>query len=341
MSRFSLSSLLALTASSFLLWAALSSVCLLVGTTMIGIPATDQLLRRVNVVLLASLVGAALSSSGVVYQAVLRNPLADPYLLGVASGASLGALLWRFPVWLTIPWLAALGQQAAALIGALVAVTVVLLCSARRGRLEPVTLLLTGVVVSAICSSIQLLLVRLRPELTQGLGGGGGDAAVVVGAIQTNLTDLQQYVAAGTLLLGFLLMMFLSPALSVGMLSDAEAEALGVRIHRLRWASLVTASIVVSAAVAVSGPIAFIGLVCPHIARRLVGPDPRRLLPVATALGAALLSLADALCRLLSLPELLSNLLPVGVITSMLGGPFFLILLLRHQTAVDNPGGQR
>lgn len=337
--RYSLRSMLALSGSSLLIWAALASLCLLVGTTMIGIPSSDQLQRRLEVVLLASIVGAALSCSGVVYQSVLRNPLADPYLLGVASGASLGALLWRFPAWGVVSWMLTLGQQGAALVGALVAVAIVLACSVSRGRLEPITLLLTGVVVSAICSSVQLLLVRLRPELTQGLGGG--DVAVFVGAIQTNLTALQQYLAAGTLLAGLAIMMVLSPGLSVGMLSDAEAEAIGLRVQRLRWIALITASIVVSAAVAVSGPIGFVGLIGPHLGRKLVGPDPRRLLPVATALGAALLALADALCRLLSLPQLLSTLLPVGVVTAFLGGPFFLVLLLRQRATVAEAGGER
>jgi len=107
-------------------------------------------------------------------------------------------------------------------------------------------------------------------------------------------------------------------------LGDAEAESLGVRVHRVRWASLVAASLVTASAVAVSGPIGFVGLVCPHLARLVVGTDVRRLLPVTIALGASLLAVADAGSRRL-------DQLPVGVLTGLLGGPFFLFLLWRNR----------
>lgn len=326
--RLSASVLAGLLGVSFCLWGAVASACLLVGSTGIGVPTAAQLAPRLEVVMLASLVGAALAAAGVVYQAVLRNPLADPYLLGVASGATLGSLLWRFPALTLLPWLAAAGQQAAALLGALAAVAVVFAAGARRGRLEPVTLLLTGVVVSSLCGAVLLLLVSLRPELLTSTGGGA--ASLLIGGLQTNLTLPLRLGAAAVVGVGFVVLMLLASPLSVAMLSDAEAESIGVRVDRLRWVALITASLVVAAAVAVSGPIAFVGLICPHLARRLVGPDPRRLLPVATALGAALLAAADALCRVLSQEGLLGTVLPVGVITSLLGGPFFLLLLLRQ-----------
>jgi iron complex transport system permease protein len=110
-------------------------------------------------------------------------------------------------------------------------------------------------------------------------------------------------------------------------LSEAEAESLGVRIHRLRWATLVTASLMTASAVAVSGPIGFVGLVGPHLARLLVGHDHRRLLPVATAMGAVLLALADAASRVLAMDRLAGSVLPVGILTGLMGGPFFLMLL--------------
>ena len=116
-------------------------------------------------------------------------------------------------------------------------------------------------------------------------------------------------------------------ALNAASVDEAEAAALGVRVHRLRWVALGTASAMTAAAVAVSGPIGFVGLICPHVARRLVGPDPRRSLPVATAAGAALLAVADAASRFLSSPAHVGTILPVGVLTGLLGGPFFLLLL--------------
>src|SRR5689334_21103737 len=120
------------------------------------------------------------------------------------------------------------------------------------------------------------------------------------------------------------------------MLSEAEAESLGVRIQRLRWLGLIVASMVTASAVAISGPIGFCGLVCPHLARIVVGNDQRKLLPLATALGAGLLAGADALSRYLSRYN--GTVLPVGVLTGLLGGPFFLVLLWRARHAgADGP----
>ena len=121
--------------------------------------------------------------------------------------------------------------------------------------------------------------------------------------------------------------------LNAAALSEAEAEALGVRIHRLRWATLVVASLMTASAVAVSGPIGFVGLVGPHLARLIVGHDQRRLLPVATAMGASLLALADAASRVLAMERFAGSVLPVGILTGLMGGPFFLLLLwqTRHR----------
>jgi len=128
---------------------------------------------------------------------------------------------------------------------------------------------------------------------------------------------------------GWVILLALSGQLNAAVLSEAEAQSLGVHIHRLRWIGLVVASLVTAAAVAVSGPIGFVGLICPHLARLLVGGDNRRLLPVATAIGAALLAVADGGSRMLSRADMGQTLLPVGVLTGLLGGPFFLILLWR------------
>jgi iron complex transport system permease protein len=126
-------------------------------------------------------------------------------------------------------------------------------------------------------------------------------------------------------------LLWFSGQLNAALLSEAEAESLGVRIHRLRWIGLVLASLMTASAVAVSGPIGFIGLVCPHVGRLLVGNDQRRLLPLATALGAGLLAVADAISRALSRPGAAETILPVGVLTGLLGGPFFLMLLWRSR----------
>ena len=285
-------------------------------------------------VLLASLIGAALAAAGVAYQSILRNPLAEPYLLGVSSGASLAAYLWRFPAAgaaaasLLGRSGAAVSQQAFAFAGALTAVAAVFALASRRGRVEPVTLLLVGVIVNSVNGSAFLLINALAKDMT---GGSGGEIAFLVGVIQTNLETPQVVAAAVVVAAGWLALAYLSGQLNAAVLSEAEAESLGVRIHRLRWTALVVASLMTASAVAISGPIGFVGLVAPHVGRLLVGHDPRRLLPVSTALGAALLAVADAASRLLAMNTLWGTVLPVGILTGLLGGPFFLFLLWKSR----------
>lgn len=314
-------------------WAAVASVCLLVGSTGSGWPSADQFVVRRPNVLIASLVGAALAMSGVIYQAILRNPLADPYLLGVSSGAALASYLWRLPVIASLlGWtglgIAAVSQQLFAFAGALVAVGIVFALSTRRGRLEPLTLLLVGVIVNIVNGALFLLISEWIRDTTQ-------QATFLVGGLQTPSTT-QAIIVTTVVAVGFLLLLVVGPQLNVAVLSEPEAEALGVRIHRLRWVGLVVASLVTASAVAISGPIGFIGLICPHLARLIVGSDHRRLIPLATAAGAALLALADALSRMLSQSAYAGTLLPVGILTSLLGGPFFLLLLYqaRRQSAL-------
>ena len=319
------------------MWAAVAAGCVCVGSTTHGFhwPASGEQLRyRAEIVLLASLIGAALSSAGVVYQAILRNPLADPYLLGVSSGAMLFSFLWRFsPLALLAAAGAAVSQQAFSFTGALVAIAIVFLLSMRRGKLEPITLLLVGVIVNSINASIFLLLNTLKRDIT---GGSGGPLSFLVGGIQTNLTLTQELSAAIAVAICWVILIYLAGQLNVATLGEAEAVSLGIRIHRLRWTALITASLMTAAVVAISGPIGFVGLVCPHVARLMVGTDQRRLLPVATAMGAALLAIADALSRQLSSVSLAQTILPVGVLTGLLGGPFYLVLLwnARHKSQI-------
>ena len=312
--------------ASLLAWAALASACLTVGSTGVGWPSLMLAELRLGPVLLASLVGAALASAGAVYQAVLRNPLADPYLLGASSGATLGTFLWALPLAGAAPLVGTLSQQAFAWAGAVLAVAAVLGVAQRRGRLEPVTLLLVGVIVNAINGSLFLLLfhLNLRRDMTE---SNGGAFRLLVGGLQTSLTTAQVTAAAASIGAGWLALLWASGQLNVAGLGEAEAQALGVRVHRLRWLGMTVASLVTASAVSVSGPIGFVGLVCPHLARLLVGSDQRKLLPLSTALGAGLLAVADTASRGLIPGRLLGTQLPVGVLTGLLGGPFFLLLL--------------
>jgi iron complex transport system permease protein len=308
--------------------------CLWVGSTGVHWPNSSIIRFRLEPVLVSALIGAALAAAGVAYQAILRNPLADPYLLGVSSGASLAAYVWRLPIFTTIFGAvftaAALSQQAFAFLGALLAVGVVLGLAGRRGRIEPVTLLLVGVIVNAVNGSIFLLI----HAIVRDLPGTGGPLVFLVGGIQ--VVSLHQGLSAAVLIaLGWIILLYVSGQLNVAALHDAEAQALGVRIHRLRWIALVAASLVTAAAVSISGPIGFVGLVCPHIARLFVGSDQRRLLPAATGVGAVLLMAADALSRYLAAEDRLGTLLQVGILTGLLGGPFFLWLLFQAKRKIE------
>ena len=334
--HWSASRLLGTTALGLLCWGVVAAGCLMVGSTEVGwprdfgFPPGEVFRFRLEMVLLASLVGAALGSAGVVYQAILRNPLADPYLLGVSSGASLAAYLWKIPAVSAAilstagPAAGALSEQVFAFVGALLAVAAVFFLASRGGRLEPVTLVLVGAIVNLVNGSVFLLINRLRNAVSD-------EATFLVGVIQTNLLLSQELAAFAVIGVGWLVLLNLSGRLNVATLSEGEAVALGVHIHRLRWVALVIASLITASAVAVSGPIGFIGLVGAHLARLLVGHDQRRLLPVATVFGASLLAIADAGSRLLSRHAAVGTSLPVGVLTGLLGGPFFLLLLWRSR----------
>jgi iron complex transport system permease protein len=278
-------------------------------------------------VLPASLIGAALAAAGVVYQAVLRNPLADPYLLGASSGATLAAYLWRLPAVAAMPFVVTSSPHLFSLGGALLAVGVVLGTARRGGRIDPVTAVLAGVIVNALCGSMFMLLNAIFRDSP----GGGGLFTFLVGDVQTSVAKIDLWLSAGIVLVSFVFLIPMAAQLNAVRLSEDEAAAMGVRVHRTRWVALGLASLMTAAAVAISGPIGFVGLVCPHIARWFVGNDNRRLLIVGTALGASLLALAELLERLLLADDRLGTLVPVGVITSLIGAPFFLVILLRSR----------
>ena len=325
-------------AGGALAWAVLAGLCLMVGSTRVGFPTIDQYKERIDPVLLSSLVGAALAAAGVAYQAILRNPLADPYLLGVSSGASLAVFLWALPFATASVALAGVSQQAFAFAGAAAAVAVVFALAQRRGRLEPITLLLVGVIVHAINGSLFLLLFHLHLPRDQTMATGGPFRFLVGDLQDVSLLTTTQITAAGVCIgAGWLVLMWIAGELNVASLTEPEAQSLGVRIHRLRWIGMLAASLITAAAVSISGPIGFIGLVCPHLARLLVGRDQRRVLPIATGLGAGLLAMADAVSRVLSNPSALTTKLPVGVITGLLGGPFFLLLLWQSRRRNEQP----
>jgi iron complex transport system permease protein len=271
---------------------------------------------RLPRVLLAALVGMCLAAAGTLYQALFRNPLADPYILGVSSGAGLGATLALAAIGGSVA--AYVGVPIAAFVGAIAAITVVVGVSSRRGRLEMLSLLLAGVAVSYTLAALtSFVMVFNRQTMQQvvfwmmgGLQGASWTSVAVVGAM----------LAAG--LAGPVLY---ARDLNVMLLGDERAGQLGVDVERFKLVVLATASLLVAAAVSVSGLIGFVGLMTPHMARLVLGPDHRRLLPASVLAGGIVLVLADLVARTVLAPVEL----PVGIVTALLGGPFFVWLLVR------------
>lgn len=266
---------------------------------------------------LVALTGAALGGSGAAYQGIFRNPLADPYLIGVASGAGLGAVLAMAAGWqssllgmYTIP--------AAAFLGAMGTILMVYWLAKVGSSLPTTTLILAGVAVSSFATSLtSLLMLRSHEELRRALGWLLGGS--IMGGWEPVLAVLP-YIAVG---LGALLVS--GHALNVLQFGEEQAQQLGLPAERVKVLLIFAASLAAAAAVAFSGIIGFIGLIAPHAARLLWGHDYRRLLPLSILGGCSALLLADLLARLLLAPQAL----PVGIVTALAGAPFFLWVLRR------------
>ena len=269
--------------------------------------------------ILVALTGAALSGSGAAYQGLFRNPLADPYLIGVASGAGLGAVLAMSLRW-PYTTLGLLAIPLAAFAAAILTVVVVYQL-ARVGKAIPASnLILAGVAVSSLATALtSFLMLSGQGELRRALVWMLGGAAVsgwgpVLGVLP--------YV-----LIGLTVLLLTGHALNVLQVGDEQARQLGLPVERARRIILAAASLTTAAAVAFSGIIGFIGLIVPHIIRLLWGGDYRRLLPLAMIGGSALLLLADIAARMVLAPQEV----PLGIITALLGAPFFLWVLRRSR----------
>ncbi len=266
--------------------------------------------------LLGALVGGALSSSGVAFQALLRNPLADPYILGVSGGAAVGALSAA----LLLPADASLPLPLCAFLGAALAASGVFLLARRRSGVSRERLILMGVVVGAFLNAIIMMMVALSPP-----GRVPGAIYWLMGDLSLGTLGrvglLAPYVAAGAVVL-----FLLSRGLDLLLLGDEAAFQTGLPVERVKTAVYLTASLLAGTVVAVSGLISFVGLIVPHGARVLVGSGHRRLLPAAFLLGGTFLVAADVLARTVSA----SGELPVGAVTALAGAPFFLYLLRRN-----------
>ncbi len=286
-------------------------------------PASDEIIivqLRLPRVIGAALVGAALATAGVLFQALLRNPLADPLLLGTSSGAALGATI-AFLVPTSVAWLGFGVVAVCGFSGALLAVVLVYWLATSRGHTPVVTLLLAGVAVSALLSAGQTLLVTLSPSVARHL-------VSLYFWLAGGVTVSRWQEAALTALLvvvGLAGALYLTPALDAFALGETMATHLGVPIERRKLVIVGVAALLVAAAVSISGLVGFVGLVAPHVCRLVLGPKHRVLVPAAALSGAVFVVVADALARTVVAPAEL----PLGVLTALVGGPFFLALLRR------------
>ena len=273
---------------------------------------------RLPRVLAAALVGSALAAAGVVFQALLRNPLATPFTLGISAGAALGAMLVLTlggalaAAWATVPLASFLGAAGAVLV-------VYLLTVARHRGFSTSVLLLAGVTLNSLLSAL-ILLVQYFADMTQALQ-----------TLRWLLGDLD--VASYAPLLAALPMLAVSSALFLVMpralnllaLGEDHAAARGVEVLRMQRLAFFSASLATGAAVSVGGPIGFVGIVVPHMVRLMVGADHRLVVPASLGFGAAFLVGCDLVARTALAPIEL----PVGIVTALIGGPFFLWLLVR------------
>lgn len=286
----------------------------------LGLPSGEILALRTQAVVSAGVLGAALGLSGLALQVLLRNPLASPFVLGISSGAGFGVSLVLALAWtLSIPAVAFGGEVAGAIAGAFVTLAIVAWLGRAREGSDPTTLVLAGVIVGSIMSAGTMLVEQLVPF------GLRGD---LLSWMAGRLPELAPKGALLTLVLAtaaaLLLLWRKGAALDVATLSDDEAESTGVRLSRLRVELFVVGGVLAAVAVAYAGPIGFVGLIAPHMARRLVGARHAALVPASALAGAALLVAADAARQGIDLG---TGRLPVGVVTALAGGPAFLWLL--------------
>ncbi|WP_204115579.1 FecCD family ABC transporter permease [Shimia biformata] len=297
-----------------------------------GMDARDRIILteiRLPRLLMGGLVGAALAMSGALMQGLFRNPLADPGIVGVSAGAGLGAVGAIVLGGVVSPRLAAIAGphlvSVSAFVFAWISVFALYGIATRAGRTSVATMLLAGIALAALSSALTGLLVfaaddaQLRDFTFWSMGS-------LSGATWAKLW------AAGPLMVAALVV---GPSVAKGLnalaLGEAAALHLGIHVQRIKTATFLTVACACGAAVAVSGGIGFVGIVVPHLLRLITGPDHRFLLVNSAILGAALLILADVLCRVVIAPAEL----PIGIITAVLGGPFFLWILLRQRSVVD------
>jgi iron complex transport system permease protein len=280
-----------------------------------NVDSTIILSIRLPVAISGIIVGAGLGVSGAIFQAILRNPLADPYILGISAGAALGASVAQALLLSSIP------VSLSAFAGAIAAMTMVYVLSLSSGSSRPLYLILAGVAISALLGSImsfvmlmsnamQIRIYSIMLWLMGGIRETGGHELIFISAV---------------FLVLIVFAISIAPYLDILSFGDEKASSLGVHVEKTRLLSMTIAALLAGIAVYLSGLVGFVGLVVPHITRLVIGPSHKRLITVSIFVGAIFLLLSDLIARTVLRPVEV----PVGVITSLIGAPFFLYLLLR------------
>ncbi len=274
---------------------------------------------RLPRVILAAIVGAALATSGVALQGLLRNPLADPYILGISSGAGLGAIIaviWGFSwtIWGRSP------IAVFAFVGAFITITIVWFFGRLTGKYHITGLLLGGVIINAFLSSVIMFLTSIAQSQ---------QVHTTIFWLMGNITEEDSFViwtGAGLILAGVTGLFFLAARLNILCFGQEDARSVGINVKYTQAAVFAIAALITAVAVSLSGLIGFVGLVIPHGVRLLFGPDHRQLIPLSAIAGACFLLAADTIARIVVAPAQL----PVGVVTAIVGGPIFLLMLIKY-----------
>ena len=285
-------------------------------------PSADIVDLRLGALASAAVAGASLGLSGVLLQALLRNPLASPFVLGLSSGAGLAVSIAALAASWGASWVVADGGMVAAGVGAALALVLVVVAGRRHGAIDPVTLLLAGVVVASVAGAMMVLVQYLMPPASR-----GDLMAWAMGRIPELPERVPLLTGAAFLLAIGAWSVRRARWLDAACTADDEAMSLGVDLPALRWRLVVLSGALAGASVVLCGPIAFVGFVAPHVARLMLGARHAGLVLASPILGATLLIAADALRLALPLPG--AGKLPVAVVTAILGGPIFLWVLRR------------
>jgi iron complex transport system permease protein len=291
---------------------------LMVGTEGWGIasdPAIHQL--RLDRVFIGSIVGASLGLSGALLQSLLRNPLASPDLMGLSAGAGFAVTMRTWQVG------SLLGASAAAfpsLVGAMGVLFFVWFLSQRRGIIDPITMILVGVIVSVILGAATMLVVSMMPDR------GFSVSRWMMGTLREQVDATTLIVCAGLVLAVVVWSGIAARSFDVMALGEDEARSIGVSVSRVRAGQFIGAGLLTAISIVLAGPIGFVGLVCPHLVRLLAGPGHRALIIGSALAGIALVVGADTLVRAIPTD---AGRIPIGVITSLIGGPVFLVMLMR------------